>query len=186
MTDFDTPIIKKDKPKSANPGDLSKMLEGYNTPIDISQPAPSTQSTQLNTPTQTPPNPGYINKDTHFVRGAKKGQLKPPSLQRPSVTYTPPQGEQTVSGGLLSPVLFLILIDFIFPVGIAAINNRFSDKKIEYKTLQLDADQKKALEPVTDALIKEIKLKGNPMVIFPIMLLCMYGGNFAMLKMLQK
>lgn len=173
------PSIAK-RQTSADPKKLADLLSDYKTPMKVESNAPvNNQQTQ-------PVNSQQSQPQQFYVRGPKKGQPKPPGYNRPSIQVTPPQQQGQVSGEFISGAILLLLIDFLFPIIFVFLNNKFAKKKIEMELLQLTEKQQKALTPVADALAKEIRMNGSPFVVFPLMLLCMYGSNYAMLKMMDK
>ena len=85
-----------------------------------------------------------------------------------------------VSGEIMTGAMFLFLIDTIFPSVICAVNNRFSDKKVSPEKLMLTANQKKELEPLAQQVAEHLQAKGDPVTMFAITLLSLYGLNLMM------
>lgn len=116
----------------------------------------------------------------YYQRGKKQGQMKPDAKK-----WLEQKGEYnkaSISGELISGILFLTLVDQLFPAFIAFLNNQFSDKKIKSHQMQLTAKQKGELAPVCDELIKQWEITANPLLILSISLLGIYGMNYANLK----
>ena len=78
--------------------------------------------------------------------------------------------------------MFILLIDLILPNLVAMINNQFSKTKIKASRLQMTAKQRQDLEPMADAVAKKLMLKTDPMTLFFVSLLGIYGVNFMVLK----
>lgn len=87
-----------------------------------------------------------------------------------------------ISGEVLTGALFLIFVDMLLPMLIALANNAISKDKIEGKDLGLTATQRNQLEPVADAVMKEIEMKANPVAILIITMAGLYGMNFMVAK----
>lgn len=89
---------------------------------------------------------------------------------------------QFISGDIISGALFLTFIDMLLPMAIATANNTLSDDKVSAKSMQLTQTQKNELEPIADALMKEIQIKANPLVILIVSMISVYGMNFVQAK----
>lgn len=170
------------KTVSADPREIERLLGTYNTAMKVDT------SPADNTPPQSQTQaPGQVNKATHFVRGPKKGQLKPQGYQQPSVAWRPNKDEVTELGGeIITGALLLMLTDILIPGLIVVLNNQFSKDKIDMELLQMTEKQKKTLEPVAERVASYIRLSANPIVIFIIANVGIYGLNFLMLKQLAK
>jgi len=130
-----------------------------------------------------------------YQRGKKKGQPRSTPYISAKVAAAPPVQMQTtqqtakISGMLIDGGLFLTLINIAVPLLIAVLNNAFEkDKKkhINPEKLKLTSDQKKELDPVCDAVMKQVQLTGNPLMILLIGLMTAYGLNFMALKLDMK
>ncbi len=88
----------------------------------------------------------------------------------------------TLSGEVLSGTLFLTLIESIMPLVIGILSERFDNKKVDVKKLKLTAAQRKELEPICDAVVKQMNVKSNPIVLLVISLLGIYGLNYMALR----
>ena len=175
--------------------DLDEILKQYQKPIEAQQ-VQGVSGVTTSTPSTPPPvsspslsvglkEPENKNDPRYYYQsGVKKGQLRP----KPKLTAQPPQPAQPagITGEIISGVLFLTLIDMLFPMLIAGLNNIASKDKIKYEHLQLTDKQKKELEPVANEVAKRIALTGNPIVLMCIAMGGIYGLNFAMLKMNSK
>ena len=88
-----------------------------------------------------------------------------------------------ISGELLTGAMFLTLIDMLFPMIIATINNTIDKKKqVSAQSLKITQTQKNELEPIADAVMKEIQIKANPVYILIASMLSIYGMNFLKAK----
>jgi len=115
----------------------------------------------------------------YYQSGAKKGQRR----KTPKVTYNmPPDKVSSLGGAFLTGALFLTMIDLLFPMLIAVVNNQFTKTKIDPDNLRLDASQKKELQPVADEVVKYINFEANPVVLLLIGLGGVYGMNFYIQK----
>lgn len=110
-----------------------------------------------------------------------------PDFEMPKKQRGRPKKEKNVvvSGEILSGAMFLMLIDLTIPFLISVLNNQFSKTKIKPSDLQLSEKQKAELSPLADQVAKELNIEGNPIAIFVISLLGIYGLNFAMLKQIE-
>lgn len=175
----------KAKAVSATPEEVEKLLGNFR---DV----PMTVDTPVNQ-TVTAPAPGQkLDPKTHFVRGPKRGQVKPTGYPvtgaRPPVVQVQPNPNDmsTVTGEIITGALLLMLTDILIPGLIVVINNQFSKDKIDIEKLQMNEKQKKTLEPVADKVAYYIKISANPLVIYLIANIGIYGLNFLMLKQLSK
>lgn len=172
--DFGAEVSKAKNPNK--PLDLNSMLSDYSEPAKM-----NVEQSEQTTPGASAP----ITKETHYVKGPKKGQPKPNA--KIGVSVTPPKSDGEISGNnILTGALFLMLLDMFIPFIIAMVNNRFSKQKIDVKLLQLHPDQRKALEPIADKVIEQVKLKGNPLIIFVVSYLGMMAMNFMLAKTISK
>ncbi len=123
-----------------------------------------------------------------FVKGPKKGQPKPKpgSAYQKAAPVAVDPNKASFSGTLIDGGLFLTMINLLFPMLIALGNNFFSDKKIDPKKLKLADDQIKELKPVAEKVLQQISVKGNPMLILCIGMVCAFGINFMAVKMDEK
>ena len=103
-----------------------------------------------------------------------------PDIEIPLKKKTRRSKKAVVSGEIMTGAMFLFLIDTIFPSVICAVNNRFSDKKVSPEKLMLTANQKKELEPLAQQVAEHLQAKGDPVTMFAITLLSLYGLNLMM------
>lgn len=88
----------------------------------------------------------------------------------------------TVSGVLIDGAIFILMVDMVFPLAIALVNNYFSEDKINPERLKLTPEQRKQIEPIIDKVMKNITMTGNPFVILFFTLVTAYGVNFMAAK----
>ena len=98
---------------------------------------------------------------------------------RPKKTEPEPEIQQS---SLISGALFLLLIDLAIPTILSFVNNKVSEKPIKAKQLKLTKDQREELAPIADEAVKQLMLQAQPLTVFIISLLGIYGLNFMMLK----
>lgn len=175
-----------EKPVQVESVNLEDVLKTYSKPMTIEAP-PTANFVKQDTPVGGIDDKSDPNK--YFQSGAKKGQ---PRLRRPRTTSQPvntPPGKNPqqpgITGELITGALFLMLLDLLFPMLIAAINNKFSKTKIKAELLQLDAKQKSSLEPLANEVVKYINITGHPVALFLIAYCGIVGINFAAIKMAQ-
>lgn len=112
-----------------------------------------------------------------------KGQSSAPA---PTPVQPAPAPQAKLNAMLINAGMFLTLVNLIVPLAISGINNYIEkDKKkyIDLKRLALTKDQIKELDPVVDAVIKQVSLTGNPLVLLFFGLFAAYGLNLMMVKM---
>lgn len=173
--DFGSEVTSaKPSKMSVDASDISKLLSGYDKPANVELPQNGTEA---------PKDPGT----EYYVRGPKKGQPKPPKKPSISASVNPnPPDSEIGADSILTGILFLTLLDMFIPFVIVMLNNRFSKQKMNVEVLQLSKEQKKTIEPVADKVIAQLKLKGNPVIIFVLAYLGMMAMNFAMAKTISK
>lgn len=115
----------------------------------------------------------------YYKRGPKKGQPKPP--KKNVVSYNMDATDE-ISGDIIDGAMLLMLIDMLIPLCIVGANNFFSKQKMKLADLQLEPDQLKRLEKLTDRVVAYLKLRANPLTILVIALLCMYAVKFVVAK----
>ncbi len=144
--------------------EIKSNLSEYKEEINFSEPI-----------IETPEQP--VKKET---RGRKPGSKnKRAELLEPAAQPTPGtlQASDIISGALL-----LMFIDLAIPNLLVFANNARSKKKIKAKALQMTDEQKRQLEPFANEASKQLLLKGNPVQVFLIALISIYGLNFIALK----
>lgn len=100
---------------------------------------------------------------------------------RPAKEKEPEPSEIKVDA-LINGAIFILLIDLVLPNIIAYANNQMSSKKIKAKKLQLTQEQRDNLEPMANEVAKHLLKNVNPMYMFFVALIGIYGINFMMLK----
>lgn len=146
-------------------------------PVSDSEETPAPEST--NPPGPNPGTENVYDSRYYYQSGAKKGQRR----KTPKVSYNmPPDKVSSLGGAFLTGALFLTMIDLLFPMLIAVVNNQFTKTKIDPDNLRLDAAQKKELQPVADEVVKYINFEANPVILLLIGLGGVYGMNFYIQK----
>lgn len=182
MDNEETEPVTPPEAGQANPNELDEILKGYtriNVTPEKTEAIPGNDMFNIK-PTEPAAAPFTPGPDAYYKTGKKAGQLKPSAAKK---IQTP---EMTVSGELLSGALFITLIDLVIPNVIAGINNLASKTKIDSEKLQLSEKQKKAIEPYANETVKRLNITANPVAIFCVSMVGMYGVQFMALKALAK
>lgn len=188
---MNTPDMTTDNSTPDSISELDELLKTYDKPSAESEPVESlfpgdrvtpggSRGDTVSKPSATP----FITHDPagsdtpieYYVRGAKKGQPKPPRKNAP---VKPTSIQASV---LLSGALFITLIDNLMPMIFAGLNNWRSKIKIDSAKLQLTDKQRADLAPVADAVARELNINSNPVPLLLIALAGIYGGNMVMLR----
>lgn len=138
-------------------------------------------------PTETPEQgePDLNDPRFYFQSGKKKGQRRPVK-EGVNVSFKTPNTTKVLTGEIISGALFLTMIDMIFPMVLAGVNNQFSKVKIDADKMQLTDKQKKELEPLFNAIVKAINFEGNPVLLGVVGLGSIYAMNFIMQRSIAK
>jgi hypothetical protein len=183
----DVPVKKipeETQKKVSNVSDIDSMFEGYKETMTIDtseQDKPVTdQPVSFGSSGRTVDPSDKSNPLLYYQRGKKQGEMKPDAKKW--LEQKGDYNKATVSGELISGILFITLVDQLFPAFIAFLNNQFSKDKIKSHQMQLTAKQKSELAPVCDELIKQWEITANPLLILSVSLLGIYGMNYANLK----
>jgi hypothetical protein len=120
--------------------------------------------------TETP----IINEpvETGKKRGRKPKDQSPPVNEEPKI-----MDSAAISGSLL-----ILLVDLLIPNILVFANNKFSKKKMKASKLQMTAQQRSELEPLADAVAKQMALKSSPLAVLIISMVGIYGVNLIMQK----
>ncbi len=201
---MDSEILTDEKPGFSEPQTIDEaqakidaLFSQYETVV-VDEPKPTEQSTTVPPTTETIgtskdiPN-GSQGVDPaapfgYYMKGKKKGQPRhAPYTPIGARNFTPQQANaispQIQGGILITGGLFLTLINLIIPLLVSVLNNWLTDTKIKPEQMQLDKAQLKELDPVCDAVMKQMSMTGNPMVLLFIGLFSAYGLKFMDLKL---
>ena len=185
--------------------DIDLLMNQYNKPaksieVIIDKPTEPTKVTvsPSNVPPVVTPNSG-ADPDAPFgryMKGKKKGQPRTSPYTGSNPKYLPPPpapvqpaAPPALSGMLIDGGLFLTLVNLVVPMIIALGNNTFEkdkSKHIKPEKLQLSKEQLRELDPLCDAVMKQISMTGDPKILLFIGLAAAYGLNFMAVKMSQK
>lgn len=104
--------------------------------------------------------------------------------EKPKIRRSRKKPEPMVlSGDIITGAMFLSLIDLAIPAIIMTINNTLDKShKITVEKMRLKASQKKELEPHAEAVMKQLELKANPVVLLLVSMISIYGLNFVNVK----
>jgi len=160
--------------------DLDAALAGYKSAIEI-EPEPEEEQTE-ETPVSQPANnePKTVATESsdwrgnplYYQSGKKAGQLRKAMSHK-----APPKEEMTISGTLISGAMFIMLTDMLIPMLFTFANNSMSKKQIKVDDLQMTEKQKKDLEPVGNEVVKYLLLRANPVWLYLIATIGIYGIN---------
>ena len=164
------------------PDSMEDLLSGYSTP-KTETPAPVDESeappAEINQDQFAPPPPdpaNYIGDKRFYQRGAKAGQLRPGGVR---ATYNHNATSTIPATMLINGALFLSVINFIIPLTIVTINNWVSPReKMTLKDLRLTNEEKKEIDPLMDATLKQLNIQGNPLILLMITLTAAYSMKF--------
>ncbi len=163
------------------PDSMEDLLSGYSSP-KTETPAPVNEQeappAEINQEQfATPPNPdAWIGDKRYYQRGAKAGQLRPGGVR---ATYNHNATSTIPATMLINGALFLSVINFIIPLTIVTINNWVSPKeKMTLKDLRLTNEEKKEIDPLMDATLKQLNIQGNPLILLMITLTAAYSMKF--------
>jgi len=178
----------------------SKMLEGYDQPAVIEEPTPVDDinvkvDPEKQEPTATditdaegrvPESVWRANPDKYFQRGAKKGlpRDKPATpMAKTSVSFNK-EATTTIPGGvLINGAIFITFINFIIPYTIVTVNRWLTKEKMNVKDLKLTGEERRDIDPLMDATLKQLNIMGNPLVLLGICLVATYSMKFANAKL---
>jgi hypothetical protein len=121
-----------------------------------------------------------------------KGVTQPPPTTQPAPQVQQPQhpgqipaptGNQpaTIRGTLIGGYMFLVMIDNVLPMIINFIHSRYSKLKVNFAKLKLTEQQKKDLEPVSNDVVRELNINGNPIALMLLGLGSIYTMNYMLL-----
>lgn len=188
-----TTLIDDSKPvEQSQPSpkiNIEELLAGYTSPMQVSANNIPPNGNIINPNLSKPFESTIKQAEQRFYKSGKKmGQPKP---NRTGFSYNPNpvpsqpipnQQGQPINNQLISGSLFITLIDYVFPLIIGFINNRFSKTKIDGSKLKLTDEQRKDLKPLADEAVKYMNLSANPVLLFTLSL----GGLYVMNFFLQK
>ncbi len=139
--------------------------------------------------TPTPSNPAPVQQDVerngkYYVRGPKKGQLKPGYVYTPKPSVE--QSQPVITGDLIDGEMFILLVDLFFPMVISFLNNTFSKTEVDAEDLQLTEKQKRMFQPIADKVITKLAITGDPVALLFFGLAGVYGVNYMAQKQKSK
>lgn len=156
------------------PTDIDKLLSGYSKEVIAESTPPGIDLTE-DTPLKINPH-DKTDPRLYYQRGAKKGQKKPnfDKVLQQTGQYEP----ATLSGEILSGLMFITLIDMLFPLLITTVNNLYSKKKVKADQLKLTAKQKNELAPICDKIVEKWNITADPVWLLLISMVGIYGVNY--------
>jgi len=145
---------------------LANLLSGYAQPMTVAndERQSDAEATADNSPT------GTLNKDG--TERKKRGRKPIPDME--------------LGGELISGSMFLFFVDLVVPFAIASLNNWKSKTKIDGDKLSIPKEQMKQLIPLAEAVVKQLRISGNPVLLLIFGLVTIYGIQFAAVKALAK
>ncbi len=173
--------------------ELDNILSAYKEPLKTET---GENNAPVSAPVSTVENPLPIPEDKtdkrfYYQSGKKAGQRKPDhlikkTLETKGVTYNPPASGTSINASFITGALAIAVIDLMLPLIIGGINNTFTKVKVDQKVLELTSSQKKNLEPIWDAALKYIQIRGNPMVLAILCTMGLYLTNFFLMRSAAK
>lgn len=113
----------------------------------------------------------------YYQTGKKAGQLRP--KPRISAKYNHDATQSLPASQLINGALFLAFINFIIPLAISGIHNWLNKKnKLAIKDLKLTNDEKKEIDPLMDATLKQLNINANPLILLIISLVGAYSVKY--------
>lgn len=113
----------------------------------------------------------------YYQTGKKAGQLRP--KPRISAKYNHDATQSIPASQLVNGALFLAFINFIIPLAISGIHNWLNKKnKLAIKDLKLTNDEKKEIDPLMDATLKQLNINANPLILLIISLVGAYSVKY--------
>lgn len=157
------------------PTDIDKLLEGYTKEVIQNTSPPGIPSEEPQPVNKINPH-DKTDPRLYYQRGAKKGQKKPnfDKVLQQSGSYEP----ATLSGEILSGLMFITLIDMLFPLLITTVNNLYAKKKVKAYQLKLTAKQKNELAPICDKIVEKWNITADPVWLLLISMVGIYGVNY--------
>jgi hypothetical protein len=146
--------MKQSPPMVSSLNDVEKLLQDYNEPLKVDEPAAQ----------------DFVKKKRGRKPGQKNGAAKDEFTGIPGIDQNFINENPVISGGLL-----ILLIDLALPNIMCFVNNKVSKQKIKASSLQLTEDERKQLEPLADQVAREMAVKANPLTVLIISLVSMYG-----------
>lgn len=133
--------------------------------------------------------PSQAPKQEYYLRGAKKGQPKPPKKgQAPPLN---PAGQLSIAATtFITGAIFITMIDLLLPLLIAGVYNFLKMRKdptatpLDYEKMKMTTSQRSDLSVVGDAVVRELKISGSPSLLFLLGLAGVYFMNFILQKSL--
>lgn len=177
IEEFDSPEEQK---AAVDNSDYSDLLSGYKGAKveEVKQEETAETETPVQEAELPPPDSNNWKGDNRFYqRGSKKGTLR----DKPYIkaTYNTAATQSIPASMLVNGALFLMVINFIIPGIIVSVNNWLSPKeKMTMKDLQLTKDEKKEIDPLMDATLKQLNIQANPLFLLILTLTFTYSNKF--------
>ncbi len=182
-------VNTSDLPKPDNDGKVFGLnLGDYSEPKQVVSDTPiDNPINQINTENPSDPinptNPSsdWRNNPDFYQTGKKAGQPRPNRL---NATYNRNASTTIPSSVLVNGAMFMGFINFVIPLIMVTANNWLSPKeKMEQKDLRLTNEDRKDIDPLMDATLKQLNIQGNPALLLAIALVGAYSMKFFNKKM---
>lgn len=170
-----------------NLGDYSEPKEVIAAPVETS---PIAEQFTTIPPIENGDSPSFAKAtegnwrgdNRYYQSGKKAGQLRPdPKIK---ATYNHNATSNIPATMLINGALFLSVINFIIPMIIVTVNNYLTPKeKMGVKDLQLTKEEKKEIDPLMDATLKQLNIQANPLILLCITLVSSYAMKFVQKKL---
>lgn len=175
--------IITDEPTTTNTDSVNDLLSGYKEakieePIEPEHnPENIVQNLGESSEGLPPPDTNAWQGDKRYYQtGKRAGQLRP---NRVTVKYNHDATTSIPASQLVNGALFLAFINFIIPLAISGVHNWFNKKnKLAIKDLKLTNDEKKEIDPLMDATLKQLNINANPLILLIISLVGAYSVKY--------
>lgn len=111
------------------------------------------------------------------------------SGKQPLVAFEEKEGDSVLGGELITGSMFLAMIDLVLPGLIVIINNMAVSNpkyRMNLSDMQLDKETHDRLQPLANATLRRVKLRGNPLVWLSITLMATYSFKYAQVQFDRK
>lgn len=125
-----------------------------------------------------------LNKANEYSEYSQKNlfsdiKTQIPTLPNGTAVNTPPATPPIDVSKFITGALLLIVMDAVIPTALIFLVGMFDPKykDVQKKKLKLDSDEKKALEPLADEIVKYIFTNINPITAFFLCTTVIYGSK---------
>lgn len=167
---------------------VDNLLSDYKDAATIVEPESTIKEEQTTVPEpppytdsegRVPESVWRANPEKYFQRGSKKGLPRDKPFAKTSATYNTAATSSIPATMLINGALFLSVVNFVIPMIIITANNwLYPKEKMVLKDLKFTDSEKKEIDPLMDATLKQLNINGNPLVLLLIILTAGYAMKF--------